>query len=78
MWYGAKEGRGKASQAYVMDIVCPPDEVMPGQENPLRILAEAGGKLRGNPRRPGQAHTAKKIFVAVETRASVPQTDSGR
>jgi hypothetical protein len=73
----AREGRGEASQAYVLDIVCHLDEVMPGQENPLRILAEARRKLRSNPRRSGRARTAKKIFVAVETKASVPQTDSG-
>ena len=51
---------------------------MPGQENPLRILAEAGGEFRGNPRRSGRAHTVKKIFVVDEARATVPQTDSGR
>jgi hypothetical protein len=74
----AREGRREVSQACLLDMVCPLDEVMPGQENPLRILAEARGKLRGNPRRSGRAHTVKKIFVAVEIRASVPQTDSGR
>ena len=74
----AREGRREASQAYLLDMVCPLDEVMPGQENPLRILAEARGKLRSNPRRSGQARTVKKIFVVVEIRASVPQTDSGR
>ena len=61
-----------------MDIVCPLSEVMPGQVNPLRILAEDSGKLRGNPRRSGQARTVKKSFVVFEAKASVPQTDSGR
>jgi hypothetical protein len=74
----AKEGRGQASQAYAMDIVCPLSQARPGQANPPRILAEGRGELRGNPRRPGRAHTAKKSFVAVEAGASVPQTDSGR
>ena len=74
----AKEGRGQVDQAYVMDIVCPLSQAMPGQVNPLRILAEGRGELRGNPRRLDQAHTAKKIFVAFEARAPVPQTDSGR
>ncbi len=41
-------------------------------------IAEGGGKLRGNPRRLGWSQTVKKSFVAVEMRAPVPQTDSGR
>ena len=74
----AKEGSGQADQAYVMDIVCPLSQAMPGQVNPLRILAENRGKLRRNPRRSGSPYAAKKSFVAFEAIAPVPQTDSGR
>ncbi len=42
------------------------------------ILAESRGKLRGNPRRLSRPYAAKKSFVAIEVRAPVPQTDSGR
>ena len=42
------------------------------------VIAEDGGKLRGNPRRSGRAQAVKKILVAVEVEAPVPQTDSGR
>ena len=47
----AKEGRGKASQAYPLDMVCSLTKSMPGQANPPRIyVAEGGGKLRGDSR----------------------------
>ncbi len=42
------------------------------------VIAEGGGKLRGDPRRFGSAPVVKKILVVVEVRAPVPQTDSGR
>ena len=42
------------------------------------IIAEGGGKLRGNPRRFNQSQTVKKILVIFEIIAPVPQTDSGR
>ena len=42
------------------------------------IIAEGGGKLRGNPRRFSQSHTVKKSLVIFEVIAPVPQTDSGR
>ncbi len=42
------------------------------------IIAEGGGKLRGNPRRLSRSHAVKKSLVASEVEAPVPQTDSGR
>ena len=42
------------------------------------IIAEGGGKLRGDPRRLSWAYTVKKSLVAYEVIAPVPQTDSGR
>jgi hypothetical protein len=42
------------------------------------MVAEGGGKLRGNPRRPSQSQAVKKSFVAGEVGVPVPQTDSGR
>ena len=36
------------------------------------IIAEGGGKLRGDPRRSGCAFAAKKILVVIEAGASVP------
>ena len=44
----------------------------------LDIVAEDGGKLRGNPTRLNWTHAAKKSLVIVEVRVPVPQTDSGR
>ncbi len=44
----------------------------------LDIIAESEGKLRGNPRRFSCTQAVKKSLVAVEVRAPVPQTDSGR
>ena len=61
-----------------MDMVRPLPEMMPGQANPLRILVESSGKLKGNLRRLSCPHAVKKSFVAVEAGAPVPQTDSGR
>ncbi len=40
--------------------------------------AEDGGKLRRNPRQFSPPQAVKKILVAVEVEAPVPQTDSGR
>ncbi len=42
------------------------------------IIAEGGGKLRGDPKRLSCTHTAKKSLVASEVETPVPQTDSGR
>ena len=42
------------------------------------IVAEGGGKLRGDPRRLSRTHAVKKSLVIVEIVAPVPQTDSGR
>jgi hypothetical protein len=42
------------------------------------IIAEGGGKLRGNLRRFSRSHTVKKSLAAFEVVAPVPQTDSGR
>ena len=42
------------------------------------IIAEGGGKLRGNPRRFSRSHTVKKSLVIFEVIAPVPKTDSGR
>ncbi len=39
---------------------------------------EGGGKWRGNPKRPSPSQAVKKSLVAVEVRAPVPQTDTGR
>jgi hypothetical protein len=44
----------------------------------LDIVAEDGGKPRGNPERFSCSHAAKKSLVIVEVRVPVPQTDSGR
>ena len=44
----------------------------------LDIVAENGGKPRGNPERFSCSHAAKKSLVIVEVRVPVPQTDSGR
>ncbi len=44
----------------------------------LDIVAEGGGKLRGDPRRFSSSQAVKKSLVAVEVGAPVPQTDSGR
>ena len=41
------------------------------------IIAEGGEKLRGNPRQFSRLHAVKKILVAIEVEAPVPQTDSG-
>ena len=41
------------------------------------VIAEGGGKWRGNPKRPSRAQAAKKNLVADETGVPVPQTDSG-
>jgi hypothetical protein len=42
------------------------------------IIAEDGGKLRGDPKRPSRTQAVKKSLVAFEAVAPVPQTDSGR
>jgi hypothetical protein len=42
------------------------------------IVAEGGGKLRGDPRRLSRTQAVKKSLVIVEIVAPVPQTDSGR
>jgi hypothetical protein len=42
------------------------------------IIAEGGGKLRGDPRQLSCTHTVKKSLVAIDVVAPVPQTDSGR
>ena len=62
-----------------MDMVRPPllGEAGAGKSTP-DIIAENGGKLRGNPRRLSSSHAVKKSFVASEVGAPVPQTDSGR
>jgi hypothetical protein len=42
------------------------------------IIAEGGGKLRGDPKRLDSSQAVKKSLVAFEVGAPVPQTDSGR
>ena len=42
------------------------------------VIAENGGKLRGDPRRFNWTQTVKKSLVIIEAVAPVPQTDSGR
>ena len=42
------------------------------------VIAEDEEKLRGNLRRLSLTQAVKKILVAVEIEAPVPQTDSGR
>ena len=42
------------------------------------IIAEGEGELRGNPRQLSRTQAVKKRLVAIEVRAPVPQTDSGR
>ena len=42
------------------------------------VIAEGGGKLRGDPRQLSWTHAAKKSLVTDEVGAPVPQTDSGR
>ena len=42
------------------------------------IIAEDGGKLRGDPKRLGCTQAVEKSLVAFEAVAPVPQTDSGR
>ena len=42
------------------------------------VITEGGGEWRGDPRQLNCTHAAKKSLVAVEVRAPVLQTDSGR
>ena len=42
------------------------------------IIAEGGGKLRGDSIRFGCTQAVKKSLVTCELRVPVPQTDSGR
>ena len=42
------------------------------------VIAEDGGKLKGNQKQLSRTHTVKKSLVADEVRVPVPQTDSGR
>ena len=42
------------------------------------VIAEGGGKLKGNLIRFSQCHAVKKSLVAIEVVVPVPQTDAGR
>ena len=72
---GTREGRSSAPNGHGASLII--GEAGAGKSTP-DIIAEDGGKLRGDPRRLSRTHAAKKSLVTVEVRAPVPQTDSGR
>ena len=78
-FYGGKGGtrQGRLSMPNGHGVFLTVGEAGAGKSTP-DIIAEGGGKLRGNPRQLSWAHTVKKSLVAIEAVAPVPQTDSGR
>ena len=77
--YGGKGGTRKAKLSIPIGHGVSPTIGEAGAgKSTLDIIAEGGGKLRGNLRRFSQSHTVKKSLVAFEVVAPVPQTDSGR
>ncbi len=77
--YGGKGGtrKGRLSMPNGHGVSLTIGEAGAGKSTP-DIIAEGGGKLRGDPKRLSWTHTAKKSLVASEIAAPVPQTDSGR
>ncbi len=77
--YGDKGGTRKARLSIPIGhgVSSTIGEAGAGKSTP-DIIAEGGGKLRGNPRRFSRSHTFKKSLVVFEVIAPVPQTDSGR
>jgi hypothetical protein len=77
--YGGKGGTRQAKLSIPIGHGVSPTigEAGAGKSTP-DIIAEGGGKLRGDLMRFSQGYTVKKSLVAFEVRAPVPQTDSGR
>ncbi len=77
--YGGKGGTRKARLSIPIGhgVSSTIGEAGAGKSTP-DIIAEGGGKLRGDPRRFNRSHTVKKSLVIFEVIAPVPQTDSGR
>ncbi len=78
-FYGGKGGtrEGKLSMPIGHGVFLNLGEAGAGKSTP-DVIAEIGGKPRGNPERFSSSPAAKKILVICEVRVPVPQTDSGR
>ncbi len=78
-FYGGKGGtrKGRLSMPTGHGVSLTIGEAGAGKSTP-DIIAEGGGKLRGDPRRFSWSQAVKKSLVAGEVEAPVPQTDSGR
>ena len=77
--YGGKGGTRKARLSIPIGHGVSPTigEAGAGKSTP-DIIAEGGGKLRGDPIQFNRSHTVEKSLVIFEVIAPVPQTDSGR
>jgi hypothetical protein len=72
---GTREGRLSVPNGHGASLII--GDAGAGKSTP-DIIAEDGGKLRGDPKRLGRPQAVKKSLVAFEAEAPVPQTDSGR
>ena len=72
---GTREGRLSIPNGHGVSLTI--GDAGAGKSTP-DIIAEGGGKLRGNSRRFSWFHAVKKSLVASEIGVPVPQTDSGR